>query len=69
MKQETTVIYRKQDLITISDVARRWGVSRQKVYNMIDEGRLKAFRFGFSNALHVPLDQVRKMERGEVFKG
>ena len=65
MDQKNTIMYRKQDLITISDIARRWGVSRQKVYRMIDEGKLRAFRFGFSSSLYVPISQVKELEQGE----
>lgn len=63
------VIYRRQDLITVTSLARRWGVSRQKVYNLIDEGKLTTFRFGFSRVLHVPLSQVKTLEMGAECSG
>lgn len=65
----SAVIYRRQDLITITSLARRWGVSRQKVYNLIDEGKLTTFRFGFSRVLHVPLSQVKTLEIATASSG
>jgi len=69
MEQKTTVIYRKQDLITVSDIARRWGVSRQTIYNLIDEGKISAFKFGFSNSMYVPIQQVKELEKGKQALG
>lgn len=59
------VSYKRQEMLTISDVARRLGVSRGTVHNRIEEGRIKAFRFGFSRKLYVPLEELRKVTAGE----
>lgn len=57
-------MYDRREMVSVSDIARRWGVSRQKVYNLVDEGKLSGFRFGFSSAMYFPLEQVRELEKG-----
>lgn len=58
------IIFKKQDMLKIGIVARRLAVSRQTVYNMIEEGKLRAFRFGFSKSLFVHVDELKKLEIG-----
>ncbi|HAM40385.1 MAG TPA: hypothetical protein DCP69_03360 [Candidatus Omnitrophica bacterium] len=58
--------YRKDEMIKIAAIARRWGVSRQHVYNLIDAGKLTAFRFGGSRGMWVPLPIVKQFEAGAV---
>lgn len=55
-------IYKKQDMLKISKIARRWGCSRQHIYNLIESGRLTAFRFGLSRCLYVPIQSVSDLE-------
>jgi len=56
-------VYRKQEMMKVSKIAKRWGCSRQHIYNLIDRGELPAFRFGISRCLFVPLPSVEDLER------
>ena len=61
---EQPQIFKKNEMLKVSKVARRWGCSRQHVYNKIDQGDLKAFRFGLSRCVFIPLSEVERIERG-----
>jgi len=61
------MIFRKEEMLKVSKIASRWGVSRQHVYNLIDQGQLKpAFRFGGRQGIAVPLSIVVQYERAAV---
>jgi len=59
-------VFRKNDMMKISKVADRLGVSRQHIYNLIDRGILPAFRFGASRAWFVPRSSVEEFERASI---
>ena len=61
--------YKKEEMMKVAKIALRLGVSRQHVYNLIDQGRLKpAFRFGASRTLWVPLPAVEEFELGVEYQ-
>lgn len=62
-------IFRKNELVKISKVARRWGCSRQHIHNLINQGRLKAFQYGMSNCMFVPLADIEKFEQTRIDTG
>lgn len=59
-------IFRKNEMLKVSKVADRWGVSRQHIYNLIDRGFLRAFRFGASRGWFVPLADVKAFEESSA---
>jgi len=59
MKVQT---YKREDMIKVSQLARRWGRSRQHIYNLIDNGELPAFRFGGLRGMWVPLPKILEHE-------
>jgi predicted DNA-binding transcriptional regulator AlpA len=60
--QQQPQIYKREEMIKVSSLAKRWGRSRQHIYNMIDKGDLPAFRFGGCRGMWVPLPVVRAYE-------
>ena len=65
--QSSPQTYKKDEMIKVAKIAKRWGVSRQHVYNLIDRGQLKpAFRFGGSRGMWVPLPIVAEFELGTL---
>jgi len=59
-------IFKKQEMVKVAKLAKRWGVSRQHVYNLIDQGRIPAFRFGYSRAMFVPMPEIEKFEQASL---
>ena len=59
-------IFKKTEMLTVSEVSRRLGVSRQHIYNLIDrgqsEGGLMAFRFGDKKGLRVAAEEVERFK-------
>ncbi|WP_041532265.1 helix-turn-helix domain-containing protein [Pelobacter propionicus] len=58
------MIFDKHQMLTISQSARLLGVSRQKIYFMIDEGRLRAFQFGFTSRRFIPRSDLKEVMSG-----
>lgn len=48
--------------LTVSEAARRLGVTRQTVYEMCHAGRLRSFRAGNGRTLRIPLEAVETCE-------
>jgi len=54
--------------LMVADVARRWRTSYQKILDLVDEGRLRAFNIGGRNPsgrrfLRIPPESVQEFER------
>lgn len=47
--------------MSVADLARRWGCSREVLYRQIEAGRLKALHIG--QAIRVPVTAVEQYER------
>lgn len=47
-------VFKKEEMLKVSQVAKRLGCSRQHVHNLIDRGYLKAFRFGLIKLKMIP---------------
>jgi excisionase family DNA binding protein len=63
-----TQIYKKEDMLRVSEIAARMRVSRQHIYNLIDQGDLKpAFRFGGRRGLRVPRLVVEVFMQGSEY--
>lgn len=72
---EKPQIFKKEEMVSVRKVARDIHCSRQHIYNLIDQGRLKpAFRFGRSKSLFVPRSVVDEFKRscivvpGDLYK-
>ena len=48
---------------TVTQFAKRFGVSRQFVWKMIREGKLRAIRIG--KIYKIPMSEVDRIEKGE----
>ena len=51
------------EYITVTQFAKRFGVSRQFVWKMIKEGKLKAIKIGI--LYKIPVSEVDRIEKGE----
>ena len=45
------------------ELAARWGNSRQHIYDLMKEGRLKSFRSGRHH--RIPISEIERLERGD----
>lgn len=59
-------VFKKQDLVKVSKLADRWQCSRQHIYNLIDQGKLQAFRFGGRRCMCVPALSVEEYEKSSL---
>ncbi|MBE2887236.1 helix-turn-helix domain-containing protein [Geobacter anodireducens] len=58
------LIFSKEEMISVKNIARDICCSRQHVYNLIDQGRLKpAFRFGRSKGLFIPRSVLEEFKQ------
>ncbi len=59
-------VFKKNEMLTVTEVAHRLKVSRRHVYNLIekgqDEGGLLAFRFGSTKGMRVPAAEVERFK-------
>ena len=46
-------IYKSQDMLSAKQIAERWGMSLSFVYQLIEGGKLAAFKFGGSIRVHI----------------
>ena len=51
------------EYITVTQFAKRFGVSRQFVWKLIKEGKLKAIKIG--SLYKIPVSEVDRIEKGE----
>lgn len=51
------------EVYTVKDLASRWQCAELTVYNMIQSGKLKAFKLG--RGVRIPREAVERYERGE----
>ena len=51
------------EYITVTQFANRFGISRQFVWKMIREGKLRAIRIG--KIYKIPMSEVDRIEKGE----
>lgn len=51
------------EYITVTQFAKRFGISRQFVWKMIREGKLRAIRIG--KIYKIPVSEVDRIEKGE----
>ena len=49
----TAPIYPKQEMLRVRSIAARWGMSKSFVYELIESGKLAAFKFGGSLRVHI----------------
>jgi excisionase family DNA binding protein len=59
-----TVLYNKNEMLTFAQVARKLGRSYEHVRRLVEEGRLKAFQFGFSSTRYILKSEVEGLLRG-----
>lgn len=52
--------YPRRKMLTIPTFAARLNVSRRHVYNLIEKGKVLAFRFGGNKALRIPEEEVER---------
>ena len=52
-----------QEYITVTEFAQKFNVSRQFVWKMIKEGKLKAIKIG--SLYKIPIIEVERIEKGE----
>lgn len=66
MTQGTMVVFRKEELITVSQFSNRLGISRRQGYNLVEKGRANggvlAFRFGDKRCYRIPVSEVERMK-------
>lgn len=51
------------EYITVTQFAKRFGVSRQFVWKLIKEGKLRAIKIG--SLYKIPVSEVDRIEKGE----
>lgn len=51
------------EYITVTEFAKKFGISRQFVWKMIKEGKLKAIKIG--KLYKIPASEVDRIEKGE----
>lgn len=51
----------KRNAFTVETLAERWACSRDMIYKLIREGRLKVFRLGSS--VRIPYAEVERIEQ------
>lgn len=60
-------IFRKQEMVTVNEFARRLGFSRRHAYRLVELGKANggvlAFRYGAKRALRIPLAELDRMRR------
>lgn len=65
-EQTAKKVFRKEDLISVPEFARKIGVSRRQAYNYVDwgphNGGVLAFRFGRTRALRIPIEEVERFK-------
>jgi len=49
----TAPIYKRQEMLSVKRIAERWGMSLSFVYQLIEDGKLAAFKFGGSLRVHI----------------
>ena len=63
-------IYKKQDMLTVTQFAQRIGMSRSHTYKLIDlgptEGGIRAFRFAGRNGLRIPSTEVERFKQASA---
>lgn len=61
------LVFRKQDLLTVRQVADRLSVSHRYIYQLIERGPshggLMAFRFGNRRGLRIPCQDVERFKQ------
>ena len=64
----TAPIYKRSEMISVGNIAQRWGMSKSFVYQLIEDGKLDAFKFGGSLRVHnskvVEFEQASKFDAG-----
>ena len=51
------------EYITVTEFAKRFGISQQFVWKMIKEGRLKAIKIG--SIYKIPVSEIDRIKNGE----
>ena len=46
------------------ELAKRWGNSRQHIYDLMKEGKIKSFRSGRHH--RIPISEIERFERGDA---
>jgi hypothetical protein len=58
-------IFRKQDMISVSEFARRLGFSRRHAYSLVERGQsgggILAFRYGRRGGLRIPVTEIERL--------
>lgn len=53
----------EDSIYTVAELAERWKCAQLTIYNMIQSGKLKAFKLG--RGVRIPREAVERYERGE----
>jgi excisionase family DNA binding protein len=61
----TAPVYRRQEMISVQSIAARWNMSKSFVYQLIESGKLAAFKFG--GALRVHESKVAEYEESAKY--
>lgn len=67
MKTDATPgLFKRQDMLTVSQFAKRIGCSRSHAYRLVeygvDHGGVRAFRFGAARCLRIPATEVERLK-------
>lgn len=49
----TAPIYKRQEMISVKNIATRWSIHISSVYRLIESGALPAFKFGGNLRVHI----------------
>jgi excisionase family DNA binding protein len=54
---------KRRKTVTVVEAAEHLGLSRTKVQEMVDRGIIKADKRGYAGAVHIPREEVERIER------
>ncbi len=58
-------VFKKQDMLSVSDFARRLGISVRHAYNLVERGQssggVLAFRYGRRGGLRIPVTEIERL--------
>ncbi|MCK4620705.1 MAG: helix-turn-helix domain-containing protein [Desulfuromonadales bacterium] len=62
----TSKVFKRQDMLTVSQLAKRIGCSRRHAYYLVERGEehggVRAFRFGVARCLRIPASEVERLK-------
>jgi excisionase family DNA binding protein len=54
---------KRRKTVTVAEAAEYLGLSRSTVQEMVERGQLKADERGYAGAVHIPREEVERIER------